>query len=286
VELRGSVVVVTGASSGIGWSAAAAFARQGATVVASGRRTDRLELLAAEIQRRGGRALAFRCDVTAWDEVQSLRDRVLHDHGRCDVLISNAGIPGGGRFEDTPIERLEEIVRTNLLGVLYGAKAFLPAMLDAGRGHIVNVASLAGRYALPGSATYSATKHGVVAFSEALHGEVARRGVLVTCVNPGLVQTEGFRQPKALERIGLVMRPERVAEALVRVVRMGIAPEYSVPRWLAAFQAARVLTPRLYRGGVTRISESFGGRPRRDSARPSVRGRGRGPGRPPRAPAG
>jgi short-subunit dehydrogenase len=285
VELRGAIVVVTGASSGIGWSAAGAFAREGATVVASARRAERLALLVAEIERRGGRARAVRCDVTSWDDVAALRDRVLDDLGRCDVLVANAGIPGGGRFEDTTVERLETLVRTNLLGVLYAAKAFLPAMLDAGRGHIVNVASLAGRYATPGSATYSATKHAVVAFSEALHGEVARQGVLVTAVNPGLVQTEGFRQPKALERVGLVMQPGRVAEALVHVVRSDIAPEYSVPRWQAAFQATRVLTPGLYRRGMTMLTDAFGARPKGGATAP-LRGRGRGPGRSSRGGAG
>jgi short-subunit dehydrogenase len=260
VELRGAVVVVTGASSGIGCATANAFARRGANVVIAARRTERLEDLGAAIRGRGGRAQAIACDVRVWDEVASLRDRVLAEHGRCDVLVSNAGIPGGGRFEDVTVEHLEALVRTNLLGVLYGAKAFLPAMLEAGRGHIVNVGSLAGRYAIPGSAVYSATKHAVVSFSEALHGEVARRGVRVTAVNPGLVQTEGFRQPARLERVGLVMRPERVAEAIVHVAEAGIAPERSVPRWLGSFQALRVLTPGLYRFGVTRITARFGAR--------------------------
>jgi hypothetical protein len=166
------------------------------------------------------------------------------------------------------VDGIEAIVGTNLLGVLYGAKAFLPGMLAAGRGHIVNVASLAGRYAIPGSSVYSATKHGVVAFSEALHGEVAARGVAVTAVNPGLVQTEGFPQPSLLERVGLVIAPERVADALVRVVRAGRGPEVSVPRWQAGFQAARVLTPGLYRWGVGRASERFGRRGR--GGRPGV----------------
>ena len=263
MEVRGAVVVVTGASSGIGWGAAEAFARAGATVVVAARRLQRLRELEARIQGRGGRARAMACDVRSWDEVDALHRGVLDEHGRCDVLVSNAGIPGGGRFEDLSMERIEAVVETNLLGVLYGAKAFLPGMLAAGRGHIVNVASLAGRYAIPGSAVYSATKHGVVAFSEALHGEVAARGVTVTAVNPGLVQTEGFPQPAFLERVGLVITPERVADGLVRAVRNGIGPEVSIPRWQAGFQAARVLTPRLYRRGVRRVSERFGREGRR-----------------------
>jgi short-subunit dehydrogenase len=262
VEIRGAVVVVTGASSGIGWAAAGAFARAGALVVVAARRDDRLRELEARIRDSGGRAQAVPCDVRSWEQVDALRTRVIADHGRCDVLVSNAGIPGGGRFEDLTVDRIEAVVGTNLLGVLYGAKAFLPGMLAAGRGHIVNVASLAGRYAIPGSAVYSATKHGVVAFSEALHGEVASRGVTVTAVNPGLVQTEGFPQPALLQRVGLVITPGRVADALVRVVKAGIGPEISIPRWQGGFQAARVLTPGLYRRGMTRLSERFGRRSR------------------------
>ena len=115
----------------------------------------------------------------------------------------------------------------------------------------MNVASLAGRFAPPGSAVYTATKHAVVAFSESLDYDADRTGVHVTAVNPGLVATEGFPQTGVPKRF--VMAPERVAEAIVKVVREGIAPEYSVPRWLAPFQVFRVLTPPLYRWGVRQV---------------------------------
>ena len=141
----------------------------------------------------------------------------------------------------------------NLLGVLYGTRAFWPTMLAQGHGHVVNVASLAGRFATPGASVYTATKHAVVALSESLFYEGESHGVLVTAVNPGLVATEGFPQDHVPSR--LVMRPERVAEAIVRVVREDIAPELAVPRWIGPLEAFRVLTPPLYRWGVRKTRE-------------------------------
>lgn len=253
MDLRGAVAVITGASAGIGRATAWALAGKGAHVVVAARRQARLEELAQEIERRGGQALAVPCDVSRREEVDALRERVEEVFGRCDVLVNNAGIPGGGPFDQLTMDQIEAVVRTNLLGVLYGTKAFLPMMLAAGRGHVVNVASLAGRYAVPGAAVYSATKHGVVAFSEALHFELEDRGILVTTVNPGLVHTEGFPHRDARDRFGVpVMGPMRVADVIVEVVERGRAPEVSVPRVLGAMQAVRVLAPPVYRWGVRR----------------------------------
>jgi short-subunit dehydrogenase len=143
----------------------------------------------------------------------------------------------------------------NYLGVLYGTKAFLPMMLEARRGHIVNVASLAGRFAIPAAGVYSASKHAVVAFSESLYYELRPKGILVTAVNPGLVSTEGFPHTDARERrLGRVMRPEDIAELIVDVVRRGRGPEVSKPRWLSSLQAVRVLTPALYHAGLRRAA--------------------------------
>ncbi|HYU58385.1 MAG TPA: SDR family NAD(P)-dependent oxidoreductase, partial [Actinomycetota bacterium] len=258
LDPRDAVVVVTGASSGIGWSTAWAFAARGAVVVPTARRLERLENLAFEIRARGGTATPVACDVADRDSIHALAEAVRDLHGRCDVLVNNAGIPGGGHFDDVSEEQIEAVVRTNYLGVLYCTKAFLPLLLEAERGHIVNVASLAGRYALPGSAVYGSAKHAVVAFSESLDYELAARGVRVTTVNPGLVSTERFPHRDAGEgggiRSRLVMRPERIAREIVRVVERGIAPERSVPRWLAAPQAARLLAPPLFRGAVRRVA--------------------------------
>jgi uncharacterized protein len=253
MELRGKVAVVTGASAGIGWATAAALAREGAIVVAAARRAERLQDLVEGIETRGGTAMAVPCDVSDRVQVGVMRQRVADAYGRCDVLVNNAGIPGGGSFATLTMEQIERITGTNYMGLLYCTKAFLPMMLEAGSGHVVNVASLAGRYAVPGSSVYSSTKHAVVGFSEALYYELLPYGILVTAVNPGLVTTEAFPHRDMLEKSPrLVMRPERIGEAIVEVVRKGRAPEVSIPRWLASFQAVRVLAPRLYRFGLTR----------------------------------
>jgi uncharacterized protein len=254
VELRGTIAVITGASAGIGSATAEALARKGSTVVISARREERLLALAAEIERRGGSATVVACDVRDRGQVEALATRVREIHGRCDILVNNAGVPGGGPFPDLSWNKIEEITHTNFMGVLYCTKSFLPMMLEAGRGHVVNVASLAGRFAIPGSSVYSSTKHAVVAFSEALHYEVASRGLRVTAVNPGLVATEGFPHTDAIRKGRKVLRPEKVADLIVRVVETGKAPEVSIPRLYAALQAVRVLAPPLYRFGLDRAT--------------------------------
>jgi uncharacterized protein len=243
MELRGAVAVVTGASSGIGWATAVALAREGAAVVATARRQDRLDELVAGIRARGGDAIAVRCDVARRQDVEALADRVRAEFGRCDVLVNNAGIPGGGPFVGLTWEQIKRVVEINYVGVVSCTHAFVPMMLETRRGHVVNVASLAGRFALPGASVYSSTKHAVVAFSEALHYELEPRGLFVTTVNPGVVRTEAF--PHSDRR--WVMKPERIASTIVRVVRTGLAPEVSIPRALASLQAIRLLAPPLYR---------------------------------------
>ena len=251
MRLKGAVAVVTGASAGIGEATAVALAQHGAKVVLAARRLDRLESMAERITRAGGTALAVPCDVTDHRELQTLRGVVLEAFGPVDVLVNNAGIPGGGELAALDYEQIRKVVEVNVLGVMFGTRAFLPGMLARGHGHIVNVASLAGRFATPG------------AFR--LHGEQARGGgvlgvrerrdrgsnVHVTAVNPGLVATEGFPQWNLNHRF--VMKPERVADAIVKVVQEAIAPEYSIPRWVGPLQAFRVLTPPLYRWGVRTI---------------------------------
>jgi short-subunit dehydrogenase len=258
--LEGRVAVVTGASSGIGEASARELARAGASVVLAARRQNELVRCADEI---GDRATWVRCDVTRIQDLEVLRERVAETHGRCDVLVNNAGVPGGGRFTELSLDRIRLVTETNLLAVMACTKVFLPMLLQA-HGHIVNVASVAGRYALPGASVYAAAKHGVVAFSESLYQELAPFGVVVTAVNPGLVATEGFipaDSPLWRDRIArpFIMPPHRVAKAIVDVVRHRKGPEVSVPRWLGAPQAARILAPSLYRAALGRIAGARAG---------------------------
>ena len=238
--------MVTGASSGIGRATGRVLARGGAQVVLAARRRERLEELEREIEAGGGRALAVPCDVTDPGEIRRLAAVVDAAFGRCDILVNNAGIPAGGRFEDLDWEKIEDVVDTNLMSVLAASKAFLPGMLRCHRGHIVNVASLAGRHAVPGSSVYSATKHAVVAFSGSLNMTTQHQGVLVTSVNPGLVATEGFsgRGPRILSTT-----PEAVARTICDVVERGRAPEVFVPRWVGW---TWIVPPSLYRAVIRR----------------------------------
>lgn len=254
MNLAGAVAVVTGASSGIGRSTALAFAAEGADVVLAARRETMLEEVASLVTRRGRRALPVVCDVSDLSQVEELQRGTQAAFGRCDILVNNAGIPGGGPFAELSMEQIERIAGVNYLGVLYCTKVFLPMMFVAGRGHVVNVASLAGRFAVPGSSVYSSTKHAVVAFSEALYYELASSGIMVTAINPGLVATEGFPHRDAVEAGRKVMSPDDVGRLIVRVVKEGIGPERSIPRWMAALQAFRVLAPPLYRFGLKQVT--------------------------------
>jgi short-subunit dehydrogenase len=251
MQLKGAVAVVTGASSGIGESTAIALAQRGANVVLAARRLDRLDELADRMERTGGRALAVRCDVEDHEQLRKLRVVTEEAFGPTDILVNNAGVPSRGPFETLPYEQIQRVVQVNLTGVLFGTRAFLPGMLTRRHGHIVNMASLAGRFVAPGAALYSATKHAVVGFSEALNYETEGRNVLVTAVNPGFVATEGFPQGDLPDAI--VMKVEKVSNAVIRVLADGIAPEYAVPRWLSPLQAFRVLTPPVYRWGMRRV---------------------------------
>lgn len=253
MELRGAVVVITGASSGFGELAARRFAGAGSTVVLTARRLDRLHALAAEIVAKGGAASAVACDVGDVASLDALAARVRELHGGLDVLVNNAGIPGGGRFDGLTAEQIEDVIRVNVLGVIQGTRAFLPMLLERGQAHVINVASLAGRFATPGHSVYTASKHAVVAFSEALSYELAPRGIRVTSVNPGFASTEGFPQ-KGLPSF-LVMHPDRVARAIVDAVREDAGPEVSVPASVAPLQAFRVLTPPLYRWAIRLIAK-------------------------------
>lgn len=251
MEIRGSIAVVTGASSGIGRATALALAKSGAHVVVAARREEKLRELESFIEENGGKATSVACDVTRPEDLRRLAAVVREGLGRCDILVNSAGIPAGASFEDLTYERIEEVVATNLTSVLLATKAFLPMMLKRRRGHIVNISSIAGRHAVPGAAIYSATKHAVVAFSESMNHETSRDGVLITAICPGFVDTEGFPQKDLPDAIIIPMKV--VTRAIMRTIERGRAPLITVPRWAGAFEFFRVAVPGPYRWVAGRV---------------------------------
>jgi short-subunit dehydrogenase len=253
--IRGKVCVVTGASSGIGEATVRALSRAGATVVLAARRADRLQRITEEIRAAGGEASWHATDVTRLEDLEALRSHVEETHRRCDVLVNNAGVPGRGRFAELPLERIRLVTETNFLAVLTCTRVFLPLLLES-RGHVVNMASLAGRYALPGASVYSASKHAVVAFSESLNGELGSRGVIVTAVCPGFVDTEGFPQPNAPRAV--TFTAEQVAARIVEVIDRREVGSVHIPTWAGPLSAVQALAPPLYRGIAGRVARRFG----------------------------
>ncbi len=189
-NIEGKVVVITGASSGMGEAAARHLAAQGAAVVLGARRIERLEALVGEITAAGGQALAVATDVTDCAQVQRLVDAAVETYGRIDVLVNNAGIMPLSPLERLKVDEWDRMIDVNLKGVLYGVAAALPHMTAQKSGHIINLSSVAGHKVFGGSAVYSATKFGVRALSEGLRMEVKPYNIRTTIICPGAVKTE------------------------------------------------------------------------------------------------
>jgi len=189
-KLSNKVVIVTGASSGIGYATAVELGKRGAKVVCAARRLKRLDDLAKEIIQSGGHAIAVECDVTRKDQVDRMVATTRETFGAIDCLINNAGIMPLSFVDACKIDEWTRMVNVNINGVLYGVAAVLQEMIERKNGHIINVSSVAGRKVFPGGAVYCATKFAVHALSEGIRQEVAKHGVRVTTIAPGLVTTE------------------------------------------------------------------------------------------------
>lgn len=184
------VVVITGASSGLGEATARLLSQHGARVVLGARRLDRLQSLVEEIQAQGGTAMALQTDVTDKAQVQQLVDAAVNTYGRIDVMINNAGLMPHSPLERGKVSDWERMVDVNIKGVLYGIAAALPYMQKQMGGQFINVSSVAGHKVSVNGAVYSATKHAVRALSEGLRQEVKPWNIRTTIVSPGAVATE------------------------------------------------------------------------------------------------
>lgn len=220
------VVLVTGASAGIGEAAARRFARGGYRVALAARRLERLESLAGELQAGGGSALAVRADLSTLEDIQSLHAAVIEAYGRVDVLVNNAGFGRLSWLEELePVDDIRSQIEVNLLGLIWMTQTTLPGMIQQGSGHIINIGSVAGYLATPTYAVYAATKFGVRGFTNALRREIRLHGIRVTGIYPGAVATEFDQVAKIRRKTGmrtptpLRLSAERVAEVIYGVTR-------------------------------------------------------------------
>ncbi len=185
-DLQGKVAVVTGGSRGIGRQIAAALHEAGAVVAVTARHRDALEEAACAI---GERCHPYVCDQTNPDAVADFADRMMAERGVPDILVNNAGTYAGGPVADTTLEQWHRVIETNLTGVFLTTQAFLPEMIEKGRGDIYMISSMSGKKGDPGSAAYAASKFGLQGFSQSLLYEVRKHNIRVTVLNPSSVDT-------------------------------------------------------------------------------------------------
>lgn len=249
-SLKNKVVLITGASSGFGKDAARLFAQEGCKVVLTARRLDRLQTLAAEIQSKGGEALAIPVDVSERAEVDVMVQTALDLYRKIDILFNNAGYGAVNWFENLKPERhIETLIRVNLIGTMLVTRAVLPDMLERGEGHIINMVSVGGLIAAPTIATYSASKWGLRAFTDALRREVSPFGVHVSGIYPGPAVTEfgqKLERTKSREAIRRIKYPHLSSEYVAqRVVEVAKRPRRTlvIPWWFRIITTFDMLFP-------------------------------------------
>lgn len=247
-SIRGKVVAITGGARGIGKATAKALAAEGAKVAIGDLDTELAERSAGEL---GGDAIGLELDVTKRESFADFLAQVEERLGPLDVLINNAGIMPLGDFVDEDDLTAHRMVDINIHGVLYGMKLALPGMLRRDTGHIVNLASQAGKAGFPGGATYCATKHAVVGVSEAVRAETRETGIEVSCVMPAVVNTElgsGLVESRGVK----ISEPEDVAAEIVRALKFPKFDVY-VPRGSGVLYQLTAAMPRRAREGFARL---------------------------------
>ncbi|MES9769603.1 SDR family oxidoreductase [Priestia megaterium] len=221
-NIQDKVVIITGASSGIGEATAKELASKGAQLVLAARREDRLKNLQEEIQKNGGQAIYKVTDVASHEQMEELADYALTEFGKIDVMVNNAGVMPLSPVYQKKINEWDSMIDINIKGVLYGIAAVLPSMRERKEGHIINVSSIAGHLVFHASAVYSGTKFAVRAITEGLRKEEAPNNIRTTIISPGTISTE------LLESIS----DEELKSEIVEVSKIGIEPA-SIARAIA-----------------------------------------------------
>ncbi|GAA0346528.1 SDR family oxidoreductase [Bacillus carboniphilus] len=250
-RLKGKNVVITGASSGIGAKMALLCAKSGANVILLARSLDKLEVLKQEIENQFPVAVhVFRLDVSDVSEIQAVFAKILQTVSHVDVLINNAGFGIFDEVEHAKLEDAKAMFDTNVLGLIACTKMVLPGMKQRKSGHIVNIASIAGKLATPKSSVYSASKHAVLGFTNSLRMELDDEGIYVTAVNPGPIETnffniadEGGTYVKSLQKF--MLSSDDVAEKVVGRIYTRTR-EINLPRWMNLGDVFYTLFPKLF----------------------------------------
>ncbi|MCH5720158.1 SDR family oxidoreductase [Niabella hibiscisoli] len=224
-NISGKVIIITGASSGIGLATAKLLAKQGAILSLAARRKEKLDQLVSEIVADGGRAIAFATDVSNRKEVSALSDQTLQSFGKIDVLFNNAGVMPISMLESLHYDEWEQMIDINVKGVLYGIGAVLPHFIAQQSGHFINVSSVAGHLVAPSSAVYSGTKFAVRAISEGLRQEVKPYNIRTTIISPGVTESELTHtitdekvKPMIGQLAGMAISADSIARAVAYVI--------------------------------------------------------------------
>jgi short-subunit dehydrogenase len=258
MEFKEKIILITGASDGIGKQLAIDLSMRGAVIIASGRSPARLEAVLTEIRRASPRSVSIRCDVGSRPEVHQMIGNVLAQFSGIDILINNAGIGMRKPFVETPLETIEELMRTNYLGTVYCTYEVLPSMLARGRGHIVNISSVAGHIGSLNMAGYCASKFAINGFSESLYHELKPRGIAISVVCPGPVKTafnRSFAQNSPKSPKSFIISPESVSQTVMTIIEKKRF-ETITPRSFALICGVKRFMPGLFRAVSSRLFRS------------------------------